>query len=262
METQMMKTISRVAVVGILALAACAQSFAADSQPLLAKPGKLIFEDNFASGDMKPKWNVGKGFWSVKDGVASAAENPDDKHAAYAYMTPNVEYKDAIAEFSFKFDGAKSVQLNMRDSKYKGSHAGHIIRVSYQPDVVLLADWKTGVMKNENYEKTSDPKTDPAVKKEINASIKDKSARFKVTYDASQWHQARVEVAGDELLVSLDGKPVGYLKSEGIGHPTKNMLGITVGGKSAEVKDVKFWEATANPDWATGKSAVIEGLKK
>ena len=211
---------------------------------------------------MKPKWNVGKGFWSVKDGVVSAAENPDDHHAAYAYITPNIDYKDAVAEFSFHFDGAKSVQLNMRDSRYKGSHAGHIIRVQIQPTSVQLADWKTGVMKNENYEKTSDPKADPAVKKAIQEKIKDKTASFKVTFDIAEWHTARVEVVGDEMLLSIDGNPVGYLKSEGIDHATKNMLGITVGGKTGNIRNVKFWEASASADWASGRTAVLAALKK
>jgi hypothetical protein len=245
-----------------LALLAARDSFATDSPTLLAKPGKLLFEDDFSRPEMKPKWNVGKGDWSVKDGIVSAAEKPEDKHAAYAYITPNIDYKDAVAEFSFHFDGCKSVQLNIRDSKYKGAHAGHIIRVQFQPTSVQLADWKTGVMKNENYEKTSDPKADPAVKKEIQEKIKDKTASFKIAFDIAEWHVARVEVVGDEMLVSLDGKPVGYLKSEGIDHATKNMLGITVGGKTGNVKNVKFWEASASADWASGRTAVLESLKK
>jgi hypothetical protein len=246
----------------MLVLFAARDSFAADSQPLMAKPGKLLFEDDFSRPDMTPKWKVGKGEWSVKDGVVSAAENPDDKHAAYAYITPNVQYKDAIAEFSFHLDGCKNIQLNMRDSKYKGSHAGHIIRVQIQPTSVQLADWKTGVMKNENYSVTSDPNADPAAKKEIRQKIKDKSSSYKVSFDIAAWHTARVEVVGDELLLSIDGKPAGYLKSEGVAHETKNMLGITVGGKTGQIKNVKFWEATASPDWASGRTAVIDELKK
>lgn len=251
-----------ISVLCLLAFLAARDAFAAESAPLLAKPGKLLFEDDFARGEMKPKWNVGKGAWSVKDGVVSAAEIPEDKHAAYAYITPNIDYKDAVVEFSFHFDGAKSVQLNMRDSRYKGSHAGHITRVQIQPTSVQLADWKTGVMKNENYVITSDPKADPAEKKAIGEKIKDKSSSFKVTFDLAAWHTARVEVAGDEMLLSIDGKPVGYLESEGIDHAAKNMLGITVGGKTGNVRDVKFWEATASADWASGRSAVLAGLTK
>lgn len=252
----------RIAFLCVLALLLLGDSFAAENQPLLATPGKLLFEDDFSRPDMKPKWDVGKGFWEVKDGVVSAAENPDDHHPAYAYITPNVDFKDAVAEFSFHFDGNKNVQLNMRDSRYKGSHAGHIIRVQIEPKWVELADWKTGVMKNEYYEKTSDPKADPDDKRAIREKIKDKSAGFKVTFDPAEWHTARVEVIGDEMLLSLDSKPVGYLKSEGIGHPTKNMLGITVGGKTGQIKNVKFWDATASPDWEASRNAVLEQLGK
>ena len=256
-----MNRIIHITALCILGLCAARDSFAADSAPLLAKPGELLFEDDFSRPDMKPKWNVGKGLWSVKDGVVSAAEIPEDKHAAYAYITPNIDYKDAVAEFSFHFDGAKSVQLNMRDSRYHESHAGHIVRVQIEPASVQLADWKTGVMKNEYYEKTSDPKTKSAVRKEIQKKIKDKTSIFKVTFDPAAWHTARVELAGDEMLLKIDGKLVGYLKSEGIDHPTKNMLGITVGGKTGQVKNVKFWDATLSPDWAGSRETVLEGLR-
>ena len=62
-------------------------------------------------------------------------------------------------------------------------------------------------------------------------------------------HQARVEVIGDEMLMSIDGKPAGYLKSEGLNHPTKNMLGFEISGKSIQLDNVKAWEATASPAW-------------
>ena len=63
-------------------------------------------------------------------------------------------------------------------------------------------------------------------------------------------------------VLSLDGNPVGYLKSEGIDHPTKNMLGITVGGKTGNVRNVRFWDATASPDWVSGRTSVLKSLRK
>jgi len=63
-------------------------------------------------------------------------------------------------------------------------------------------------------------------------------------------------------LLSLDGNPVGYLKSEGIDHPTKNMLGITVGGRTGNVRNVRFWDATASPDWVSGRTSVLKSLRK
>jgi hypothetical protein len=237
-------------------------SLAAESAPVMAQPGKQLFADDFARGDMAPKWRVGKGFFTVKDGVVSIAENPDDKHPAYAYVTPNFQFKDIVAEFSVRLEGGKSCSLMVNDTKYKESHAGHILKATVASGKVNLADWKTGAMKNEIFEKMKDPSTTDDEKKKLRESIKDKSADFKVAADMSQWHTVRVEIVGDEMLVSIDGKPAGYLKSEGIDHPTKNAIGFEVGGKTADVKDVKVWEATPASDWSAHRHAVVSAIGK
>jgi hypothetical protein len=257
-----MKQMIRAMAVCLFASFVAAPAFAAESKPVMVTPGKVIFEDDFASGAMKPKWNVGKGDWSVKDGVVTAFEIPEDHHGAYAYINPNVEYKDVIVEFSFKLDTAKNLHLNMRDSKYKGSHAGHILQAVIMPDKVQLQDMKLGGMKNEYYDITSKPTVTPEQKKEIQEKVKDKTATYKAAFDVSAWHQGRVEVLGDEIVISIDGTPCGYLKSEGINHAEKNMIGFTIGGKSAEIKNVKAWDATAALDWTSRRDEVIAGLKK
>jgi hypothetical protein len=234
----------------------------ADTPTLLAKPGKLLFEDDFSRAEMAPKWKVGKGFFNIQDGVVTAAENPDDKHGAYAYVNPRFDYKDIIAEFSFKFDGVRACHLMMSDSNYKDSHAGHILRATVTPTQVQLVDMKYGGMKLDIFDKMKDPATTPEEKKQIQASIKDKTAAFKIEIDPAKMHRARVEVVGDEMLMRIDGKPAGYLKSEGINHPTKNMLGFEIGGKSIQLDNVKAWEATASPEWAGQRAAVIAGLQK
>ena len=128
----------------------------AEGSPALAQKGKPLFEDNFARAEMAPKWRVGKGFFTVKDGVVTIAENPEDKHGAYAYVTPAFAYKDIVAEFSVKIDGARTCSLMINDSKYKDSHAGHIAKVTVAPGKVNLSDWKFGAMKNDIYDKMKD----------------------------------------------------------------------------------------------------------
>jgi hypothetical protein len=248
-------------VTALSLLLACHFAAAEDhDQPLMAKRGQLLFEDDFARDDLAPKWKVGKGFWTLKDGVATAAENPADHHGAYAFIDPNRLYKDVIAEFSFKMNGASDLVLNMRDQQYKGAQAGHILRATINPKKYQLADMKMGGMKWEYYNIKKDLNADPALKKAVDEKIKERQATFNASVDHTTWHQARAEVVGDELLLSVDGKPVAYLKSEGIDHPTKNMLGFTIGGKTASIKNPKFWTATANPDWAAHRAEIIAGL--
>ncbi|HET6250306.1 MAG TPA: hypothetical protein VFE47_21635 [Tepidisphaeraceae bacterium] len=244
----------------LFALISVAPAFAAEAR--LATPGKVLFEDDFSRADMAPKWKVGKGSFVIKDGVVTAGEIPGDMHGAYAYVKPAFEFKDIVAEFSVRLDGCRACNLMINDSKYKESHAGHICRATLLMGKVDLADYKFGAMKNDIFEKMKDPATTPDEKKKLRESIKDKSSVTKTAVDLSQWHVVRVEIVGDEMLLSLDGKPAGYLKSAGIDHPTKNAIGFEIGGKSCEIKNMQVWEATASPDWAKERDEVIGGLKK
>ncbi|HXX93333.1 MAG TPA: hypothetical protein VEN81_06845 [Planctomycetota bacterium] len=234
----------------------------AGSQAGPATPGKLLFEDDFARSEMAPKWKVGKGFFEIKDGVVTVSENPDDHHGAYAYIKPNFQFKDVVVEYSARLEGSRACHLMVNDTTYKEAHAGHILRASLLSGKVDLADYKYGAMKNDIFDKMKDPQTSDEEKKKLRDSIKDKGAVFKVDADLTQWHQIRVEIVGDEMLVSIDGKPAGYLKSPGLDHPTKNALGFEVGGKSSGLKAMKVWEASASSDWTARRDAFVALLKK
>lgn len=257
-----MKPVLSVLLICIVSAFSAAASFAADAQTGLATPGKLLFEDDFARAELAPKWRVGKGFFTIKDGVVTGAENPEDKHGAYAYVKPNFQFKDIVVEYSAKSDGGKACHLMINDSTYKESHAGHILRATLFPGKVDVADYKFGSMKNEIFDKMKDPATTAEEKTKLRESIKDKSAAFKPDVDLNQFHLIRVEIVGEEMLVSIDGKPAAYLKSQGIDHPTKNAIGFEISGKSSLLKGMKVWEATAAPDWSARREAVVAGLKK
>jgi hypothetical protein len=49
--------------------------------------------------------------------------------------------------------------------------------------------------------------------------------------------------ARDEMRVTIDSKPAGYLKSSGIAHPTKSKFELGVGGKDGYFDDLKVWKA-------------------
>lgn len=257
-----MTLFTRISLVVSIAALAGGGVYAAEAKPMLAAPGKLLFEDDFSRSEMAPKWRVGKGHWTVADGAATAEEIPEDKHAAYAYLKPPFQFKDVVIEYSAKIDGSRACHLMVNDSKYKESHAGHILRATLMAGKVDLADYKYGLMKNDIFDKIKDPNTTADEKKRLRESVKDMQAVFKVDSDASQWRQIRVEIVGEEMLVSIEGKPVGYLKSAGIDHATKNAIGFEIGGKSASIKNVKVWEAMPVAGWTTERDAVVAGLAK
>src|ERR1700738_2318837 len=89
-----MNAIFRISLACFAAAIATLNAPAADAPTLLAKPGKELFADDFSRAEMDAEWRVGKGLFSIQDGVVTAAENPDDKHGAYAYVNPRFDYKD------------------------------------------------------------------------------------------------------------------------------------------------------------------------
>src|SRR5215471_13452343 len=146
-EATSMKFTIRVSLICVTVVWAGQAPALADEAYLMALRGKLLFEDDFAREEMAPKWAKGLGFWTVKEGVATAAENPEDHHGAYAFISPNIDYKDVVAEFDFKLNGASDLVLNMRDQRYKGAQAGHILRATIMKQKYQLADMKLGGMK-------------------------------------------------------------------------------------------------------------------
>ena len=64
-----------------------------------------------------------------------------------------------------------------------------------------------------------------------------------MTLEPGKWYKLVVETVGEEMRVVIDGKPVGYLKSPGIGHATKSKIELGVGGKDGWFDDIKVWNA-------------------
>lgn len=240
----------------------CSQAPAAEASTLLATTGKILFEDDFGRRDLAPKWRLGKGTFSINDGVVTGAAIPDDKHGAYIYSKANFTFKDIVVEYSAKLEGARELQFILDDSMFKESHLGHILRATLMPDTISLADYKFGLMRADYVEKMKDPKVTAEERKKLKAEIEDKLALYKIAIAKDAWHLVRIEIVEDEILVRIDGEPVGYLKSKGIAHATKNVFRFEIVGSSCAIKTVKVWEATLSAGWAGQKDTIVGALKK
>jgi Concanavalin A-like lectin/glucanases superfamily len=58
--------------------------------------------------------------------------------------------------------------------------------------------------------------------------------------ELGRWYDLLVVVSGSSMTLSIDGSEVGTFTSEGLAHPTKKTLRLSVPGK-ALVDDVKIW---------------------
>jgi hypothetical protein len=94
-------------------------------------------------------------------------------------------------------------------------------------------------MRNDIYEMSKDP----AKKAERAKLLAGRQVTYPAKVEGGQWHTFVVETVGDEMRVTIDGKPVAYLKSSGISHATKSKIELGVAGKDGYFDDIKVWNA-------------------
>jgi hypothetical protein len=210
----------------------------------IAEPGKLLLSDDFSEGAVG-EGKTGPETWLalipgfvIEDGVLKAWQGRDDHGAVGRVYLP---MKDVVVDFRFQLNGTKNFNVVFDDQQYKGSHAGHIARVAFAPTQIRLGDDKEGIMKNEIFEM----RKDPTRKAEAEELLKGRGATVKMPIEQGHWYSVRIELIGDEMRLSLDGEPVGYLKSPGLAHETKSSFHFTVNGDHALFDDVKISQAIA-----------------
>ena len=84
---------------------------------------------------------------------------------------------------------------------------------------------------------------DPARKAEADKLLVGRGSAASIVLEQKKWYQVSIEISGDEMRVSIDGKPTGYLKSPGLAHETKSSFHFTVNGKGVLFDDVHIWAA-------------------
>ena len=154
-------------------IALSALSARSADKPLLAIPGKAIYENNLASGAGAP-WKAAKGKWEAVEGVLRGSELEADKHGAVTRL-PN-KLKDFVIEYEFKFAGARSTSLSINAIK------DHMARIMITPKSVT-------VQRDDNDHEGPDK-----------AVV---FARFPAELTEG-WHKVRLEMVGDKMLGKVD----------------------------------------------------------
>ncbi len=236
---------------------------AADQPPLLAVPGNVLFEDDFARDDMAPKWSA-KG-WTVAGGAAKADERATRAggSGATCKAEPRFVYHDVIVEFDFQFEATKVFHVEMKDKDFAGTHAGHICCMSIYPGEIRLSDYKHGVMENGNYERLADKTLSKEEKLRLREELLATHSRlYPFPVEKGRWYRVRLEIVADEMLLSIDGTPIGYIRAPGVDHATRNIFGLTTRGTATHLRNVRVREATVDPGWAARRDAVVGSLKR
>lgn len=215
----------------------------------IAQKKELLFSDDMNSAQHDKRWHRVVDTFAFENGALKGTQtrvkdtpSKDGKsiitaHAAvYGLEVPT---KDSIVECKIRFDGCTMIDVEFDDRKYTGSHYGHLCRAQVRLDKVTIMDEREGSQNEE----IKAMKNDPAKKAEVARRMAGKSATYPVKLEQNKTYTFTVETTGDEMRASIDGKPVAYLKSAGIGHPTKSKIELGVAGQSGWFDDIKVWNA-------------------
>ena len=212
--------------------------------------GELIFQDDFARAEsQETKDEPGKGWGTnsktrakgnkqvdLRDGAMRIFIHAEADHAVS--VTHPAEFTDGAVGLRFMLEDAQdSLGLDFADLECKEVHAGHLFVARISTKAVQLTDMKTGGMRLDISEAR---RAKQKLTAEQQAAMKDKSKSFPNELEVGKWHELLVQVSGDTLLATIDGKLVGSFSAPGIAHPTKRTLRLSV-PRNVVVDDVKIW---------------------
>ncbi|MBV6500478.1 MAG: hypothetical protein CJBNEKGG_02957 [Prosthecobacter sp.] len=197
---------------------------AAETPPLLAVPGKVIYESRLDTEPAAP-WKAAKGRWELADGAWKGSELAEDRHGAVIRL-PN-QLQDFVVEYEFRFDGARTTSLSINAVK------DHMARISITPKSVTI-------QRDDNDHEGPDK-----------AVV---FARFPADLAPGTWHKARLEMVGDTLVGRVDDLVA--WGSDELFKSTKASPGFTVGGQSVAFRNLSIREASLNPGWESARATL------
>jgi len=238
-----------------LSLLVTSAGLAADLAPIpaepIAKKKELLFSDDFEGAEPAKVWHKVVPTFVVENGTLKGTQTRDKNIPAAdgkAAITPHaavhgleIPTKDSVVEVKIRFEGASMIDVEFDDRAYTGAHYGHLCRAQVRLTGVTLIDERDGGMRNDIYEM----KKDASRKAEVARLVAGRSVTYPTTLESGKWYTLVVETVGDEMRVTLDGQPAGFLKSSGIAHPTKSKIELGVAGKDGFFDDIKVWNAEA-----------------
>jgi hypothetical protein len=220
------------------------------SKPISVKK-ELLFSDDFEGGEPAKVWHKVVPTFAVENGTLKGTQtrdkdvpSADGKSVVKAHAAVHgleIPTQDSVVECKIRFEGATMIDVEFDDRKYTGAHYGHLCRAQVRLNGVTIIDERDGGMRNDIREM----RNDPAKKAEVAALLKGRQVTYPAKLETGKWYTLVVETVGDEMRVTIDGKPAAFLKSSGIAHATKSKIELGIAGKDGFFDDLKVWNAAA-----------------
>ena len=207
----------------IISAAFVVAGHAAD-KPMLAIPGKVLYQNKFEEAPGKP-WRAAKGKWEAVDGVMRGSELEADKHGAVNRLQR--KFSDFVIELEVKLEGARITTLSVNAVK------DHMARIMISSNRVIIR-------RDDNDHDGPDKAVVFAV--------------FPAKLKPGVWHKVRLEMVGVVMLGQVNDHIA--WGSDPLFKTPKVNPGLTVGGESVDFRNFVIREAKLNPKWGQVKKGL------
>ena len=211
------------------------------AKPIAPFTGKPV---GFASGFSGWRYNGGPtgakaGLWELADGLFKGVETPGANHPATASF--GIRYKDAVIQCEVRMNEVPAEGRQYRSIAIKATDA---------KDYVISFGMGLGAAYITPYDAD---RINPATKQRLTG----KPALIVKPSKLNEWHTLVLEIKGDEVVGTLDGK------STTVSNPLiaadKHSV-MLVAATEASFRNFRVWEALPHPEWAKNKAALTAAM--
>lgn len=150
-------------------------------------------------------------------------------------VTHEASFQDAALTLRFKLGENDDLGINLADMNEKSVHAGHLCVARIRLNQLEITDLKTGRMNSERRQRRQSGNETKEDKKQVAS----KTYKRSLNLEANRWCELEVTVVGDRMVVKINGVERGSFESDGIAHPTKSRIRLSV-NRNAWVDDLKL----------------------
>ena len=204
-----------------LLVAFTSAALAAEPEPpqtKLAQIDKLVLGNPVTGTALAAEWKAAKGKWEVADGAMRAAELAADKHGAV--IRTALKLQNIVIAYEVKLDGAKVTSLSINGPK------DHLARIIVAPTRF--------VVQRDDQDHEGPDKAVIFLNKAMEIA-------------PGTWHSVVLEMVGDKMVGTLDGKITGEGSDPTFAAKEKMSPGFTVSGESASFRNVRIYTAKPEP---------------
>ncbi|MCB1275706.1 hypothetical protein [Prosthecobacter sp.] len=210
--------------------------------PLAPVTGKPV---GFASGFSGWRYNAGpaggkSGQWKLADGCFIGMESPEAHHPATASL--GFQFTNAIIQCEVRLNDVPDEGRKYRSLFVKATDVkDYVISLSVGPGGLFLTPYDAD-------------RINPATRQRE----KGPAGRVSTPVKLNEWHTVVLEILGDEVVGTLDGKST-TLSNKLIGTAKHSiMLGAST---ESSFRHLRVWEALPNKDWDTTKPTIPTNTK-